>query len=483
MSRKPKSQKPAEYLPLFPYFGNREGAVVGDGELIVVNFAGIGGACKGLERALRRPVTHAINHNATAIGLHRVNSPHTTHHIQDVWQVNPAELAGGRRIGVAWFSPDCKHFSKAKGGKPVEKHIRDLALVVHEYTGLPEDVRPHVGFLENVEEFLDWGPLNAQNKPDKARKGETFREFVRVIESHGYEVEWRILKASDYGAPTTRKRLFMVFRCDGNPIVWPKPTHGNPESKAVKEGRLLPWHTAAECIDWSIPCPSIFTRKKPLVDNTLRRVARGLKKYVKEAKRPYIVTCNHAGEGFRGQSVDEPLRTITAARDATGVVDPLLTPYMLNNQHDNKPLAVSEPISTITTNHSKNLLVTPHIIRTDMHQSNATCAYSVESPLTTITTAAGHGLASALLVQSGHFSNKTGEGSHFRGQPVTRPISTITASGTNNMLTLAHLTKFRTGSTGSSLDEPLHTVTAGGDPARPSTGNVHGLVAANLVSF
>lgn len=436
-------QQATTYLPLFPYLGTRKDSIVADGELVVVNFAGIGGACKGLEKALGRPPTHAINHNPTAISLHRVNSPHTAHHIQDVWQVDPEALAGGRRIAVAWFSPDCTHFSKAKGGKPVEKNIRDLAWVVTNYTSLPAHLRPRLGFLENVEEFADWGPLGPDGKPDKARKGETFREFVATLEAHGYEVQWRLLKACDYGAPTTRKRLFMVFRCDGQPIVWPEPTHGHPDSPAVKAGRLLPWRTAAECIDWSIPCPSIFGRKKPLVDNTLRRVARGLKKYVKEAKKPYIMTCNHAGEGFRGQDIDEPLRTITAAHDAHGLVDPLLTPFMVNKQHVNPPRPVTAPLSTITTNTGKNEL------------------------------------ALSYLVRSGHYSNITGEGAHFRGQSVERPISTITAAGNDKMVTVAHLIKFRANSTGTSPNEPMHTITAGAP--RTGTGAAQGLVAANLI--
>lgn len=474
---------PTSYLPLFPYLGAQKDSIVADGELVVVNFAGIGGACKGLEKALGRPVTHAINHSATAISLHRVNSPHTTHHIQDVWQVNPETLAGGRRIAVAWFSPDCKHFSKAKGGKPVEKNIRDLAWVVTNYTGLPEHIRPRLGFLENVEEFADWGPLGPDGKPDKNRKGETFREFVGTLEAQGYEVQTRLLKACDYGAPTTRKRLFMIFRCDGQPIQWPSPTHGHPDSPAVRAGKLLPWRTAAEIIDWDIPCPSIFTRKKPLVDNTLRRVARGLKKYVKEAKKPYIVTCNHGGDGFRGQDVDEPLRTITAAHDATGVVDPLLTPFVTNKQFGAPSRPVSLPLSTITTNHNKQELVMPYLTpRFGQFPGHHPRTRPVNMPLATLTTGTNNAtLAAALLVRSGHFSNITGEGAHFRGQSVERPISTITAAGNDKMVTLAHLTKFRTNSTGTAINEPMHTITAGAP--RTGTGAAQGLVAANLVQF
>ncbi|MHA0048595.1 DNA cytosine methyltransferase [Deinococcus sp. PEB2-67] len=437
------------YPPLFPYLGGEH-----PGELIIVNFAGLGGACKGLEAAFKRPPDHAINHNPVALSLHRRNMPHTTHHVQDVWKVNPKLVTMGLRILAAWFSPDCTHFSRAKGGKPREQKIRDLAWATRKWTTLPDDQKPRVCYLENVEEFLDWGPLDEDGHPIPERKGETFREFVAALESDGYVVEWRLLRACDFGAPTTRKRLFMVFRCDGQPIRWPEPTHGDPKSAAVREGRLLPWKTAAECIDWTIPVRSVYGRKKPLAENTMRRIARGLKKFVKECEEPFIVTCNHAGSGFRGQGIHEPFRTITAARDATGLVDPLVTPFMVNKQHRNAPRPITAPLSTVTTNTGKNEL------------------------------------AAALLVKSGHYSNLTGEGAHFRGQSVTRPLSTITASGNHPMplvaqlLKTAFVAKHRTGSTGSSLNEPLHTITAGGGtPKRPSTGNPMSLVSANLVHF
>ncbi|GGB68896.1 DNA cytosine methyltransferase [Deinococcus soli (ex Cha et al. 2016)] len=796
-----KNTAPTTYLPLFTHLGTGPDSIVADGEIVIVNFAGLGGACAGIEEALNRPVTVAINHDPVAISLHRTNNPHTLHHVQDVWAVDPAEVAGGRRIGLAWFSPDCfpagtmvltrtgyrpieeiqvgdevlthqnrwravtemssairpllrlrghghpglvvspehpfyarrradqwdndarrsrrhlesadwmpasvldkgwywasptqfpaasiptvpvyrdrqtpitpellwlagryladgwtrlsdtraelvltcgdqkrdaladrltfweksgadgmtwhhrrtdtahqystnyrglvewlrehfghgaaekrlpgwalgmdstfrqalldgyvsgdgclpkstgtpitecttvskalafslkalvnslgftvnvyfqehntsviqgravntrpswsvrwraaldehhrqtfredghewaairgqedlntqgpvfnigveedesyvvegivvhncKHFSKAKGGTPVEKHIRDLAWVTTKYTALPDDIKPRVLFLENVEEFKTWGPLDEHGRPCKVRQGETFREFVATLEAHGYEVEHRELRACDYGAPTIRKRLFLIARCDGQPIVWPAPTHGNPKSDAVREGHLLPWKTAAECIDWDLPTPSIFARKRPLVPATLRRVARGIKKFVLDAEQPFIVTANHGGPGFRGQDVHEPMRTITAAHDAHGLVDPVLMPFINNKQHQAPARSAAQPLSTITTNHNKNEL------------------------------------AAAYLVRSGHYSNITGEGSHFRGQGFDQPLSTVTAAGNDKMVTTAHLTKFRSGSVGSSLQEPIHTITAGGEPARPSTGNVHGLVSASLI--
>lgn len=484
--------QPEAYLPLFPYMGAQKDSIIADGELVVVNFAGIGGACEGLKAALGRPPTHAINHSPIAINLHRRNMPHTTHHVQDVWQIDPEQLVGSKRIAVAWFSPDCKHFSKAKGGVPREQNIRDLAWVTRNYTRLSDDLKPRCVFLENVEEFLDWGPLDENGYPVKARKGETFREFVQALIEDGYEVEWKLLKACDYGAPTTRKRLFLIARCDGAPIVWPTPTHGDPKTKAVQDGKLLPWRTAAECIDWTIPCPSIFERQKPLVDNTLRRVARGLKRYVIESKEPFIVTCNHGGEGFRGQSIHEPLKTITAAYDATGVVDPLLTPFLTNKQFGSPERPVTAPMSTITTNHNKQELVAPYLVpRLNERQGQPPRAVAVNQPMPTVTTTANaQRLAAPLLVKSGHYSNKTGEGSHFRGQRINKPISTIVSSGNNPMLTNAELVqaawiaKHRNGSTGSSLDEPIHTITAGGGtPQRMSTGNPMSLVSANLIHF
>lgn len=431
-------KNPTAYAPLFTFLGTGPASIGADGEIVVVNFAGLGGACAGIEDALHRPVTHAINHDPTAISLHRMNNPHTIHHVQDVWEVDPLEVAGGRRIALAWFSPDCKHFSKAKGGKPLDRNIRDLAWVTTRYTALPDHLKPRVVFLENVEEFKTWGPLTEDGQPCKVRQGETFREFVSTIESHGYEVEWRELRACDYGAPTIRKRLFLIARCDGQPIQWPEPTHGKPGSREVESGQLLPWRTAAECIDWSLPTPSIFDRKRPLVDATLRRVARGIKKFVLDTEQPFIVTANHAGPHFRGQDIHEPFRTITSAHDAHGLVDPLLAPLITNKQHSNPARCALTPLSTITTNHNKNEVVT------------------------------------GVLVGVG------GRGAQARPKGMNDVMHTITSKA-DMALTAVHLTKFRAGSVGTSLNEPIHTITAGGEPARTSTGNVHGLVTASLV--
>ena len=302
-------------------------------ELIVDNFAGGGGASTGIELATGRSVDIAINHDPAAIAMHRANHPNSKHYCENVWDVDPVEACGGRPVGLAWFSPDCKHFSKAKGGKPVEKAIRGLAWVAIKWAKL---VRPRVIILENVEEFTTWGPL-LDNFPDPARKGQTFRRFIYALQRYGYHVEWNELRACDYGAPTIRKRFFLIARCDGLPIVWPEPTHGDPETIFVASSMLQPWRTAAEIIDWSIPCPSIFHRKKPLCENTMRRIARGLKKFILDNPEPYIVNKNLApfliqyhseqtGKEVRGQAMDRPLMTADAS-NRYGLVTAVLTHF------------------------------------------------------------------------------------------------------------------------------------------------------------
>ena len=270
--------------------------------LIVDNFAGGGGASPGIEAALGRPVDIAINHDPGAIAMHTVNHPQTLHYCESVWDVDPVKVCGGRSVALAWFSPDCKHFSKAKGGKPVEKKIRGLAWVVLRWAA---KVRPRVIMLENVEEFQTWGPL-VNNRPCPARKGETFRRWIQQLKALGYQVEYRELRACDYGAPTIRKRLFVIARCDGEPIVWPAPMHGPG---------LKPYRTAAEIIDWSIPVKSIFGRKRPLAENTMRRIAKGIQRFVIEHPDPFIapvdaspfITEHANGSSQRNMPIDEPL--------------------------------------------------------------------------------------------------------------------------------------------------------------------------------
>lgn len=318
-------------------------------EIFVDNFAGGGGTSIGLEIGTGRTVDVAINHDPEAIAMHKINHPHTKHYQSDVFEVDPVEVCKGRPVGLAWFSPDCKHFSKAKGKKPVDKNIRSLAWVSVKWAKL---VRPRVIMLENVEEFQDWGPLTEENKPCQVRKGITFRRFVNEFKKLGYRVEWKELKACDFGAPTTRKRLFLIARCDGQPIVWPSPTHGN-------EKGLLHYNTAADCIDWSIPGHSIFLNKeeakkagvrRPLVENTMTRIAKGFKRYVVDAKNPFEVSfiTEHANSSVqRNMPIDEPLRTICA--QVKGGHFAVVTVYLIKYYGADQDPRINEPLHTITT--------------------------------------------------------------------------------------------------------------------------------------
>ncbi|WP_242095449.1 DNA cytosine methyltransferase [Sphingomonas sp. CROZ-RG-20F-R02-07] len=383
--------------------------------LIIDNFAGGGGASTGIERALGRKVDVAINHDPEAVAMHVANHPDTRHFCQSIMAVDPLDATGGQPVALAWFSPDCKHHSKAKGGKPREKNIRDLAwVVVHWAERLRKATpggrgAPAVIMLENVEEFRQWGPLDAEGKPIPERKGEEFDLWVRGLKRQGYKVQWRELRACDYGAPTSRKRLFLIARRDGLPIVWPEPTHGKPGSDEVLAGKRLPWRTAAECIDWSIPCPSIFDRKRPLKEATHRRIAHGVMRYVVNAASPFIVPLTHHGER-RTLDPADPFPTITAAnRGELAEVDAAIVPIT--------------------------------------HTSNGVTAHSPAEPLRTVTTAKGGELARATV-------------------------------------TLApHVTKFRTGSIGSDAGDPMPTVTANGDSARPAGATPLGIVVGHLEKF
>ena len=276
-----------------------------DGEIIVDSFAGGGGASTGIELALGRIVNAAINHDPAAIRMHEANHPYTEHYQASVWDVDPEAVCRGRPVALAWFSPDCKHFSKAKGAALVDRKIRGLAWIVLRWAA---KVRPRVIILENVEEFQTWGPVR-KGKPVKKLAGTTFQKFIGQLRALGYSVEWRELMAADYGAPTTRRRLVLIARCDGRAIVWPERTHAPRDSAEVRSGKLLPWRSAAEIIDWSLPCPSIFATKdeirerygisavRPLADNTMRRIIRGVDKFTIKSGAPFIVECNHSGDG------------------------------------------------------------------------------------------------------------------------------------------------------------------------------------------
>lgn len=424
--------------------------------LIVDNFAGGGGASTGMGWAIGRSIDIAINHDPDAIAMHSVNHPNTLHYCESVFDIDPVQATAGKPVDLAWFSPDCKHFSKAKGTKPVNKEIRGLAWVTIRWA---MKVRPRVIMLENVEEFKTWGPLiqcpvTDAMHPCPERKGETFNAFVsmlstgidadhptltecietlglldsaKLIKGLGYNVEFRELRACDYGAPTIRKRLFMIARCDGQPIVWPQPTHGAPDSEAVKSGKLLPWRTAAECIDWSLPCKSIFGRKKPLAENTLRRIAKGIQRFVIDAKEPFIVGAGGPVYSGKPRGVDNPLHTLVQESHSALVV-PTLAPFITEhaNASNQRNMPVDEPLRTI-------------------------CAqvkgghFAVVQPVLTAANICKH-----------YGGNYTGP-----GDDLNNPLPTVTTVDHNALIT-SHMIKLRGTNIGFPMDEPAHTITAGG---------------------
>lgn len=540
-----------------------------DSEIIVDNFAGGGGASTGIELAIGRSVDIAINHDPNAVAMHTTNHPDTLHYCESVYEVRPKVATAGRPVALAWFSPDCRHFSKAKGAKPVEKAIRGLAWVTLRW-GL--DVDPRVMMLENVEEFKTWGPLieippkpdlphemigsfigpvyPGYSRPDPARVGETFRAFVdmlttgipanhpalaecceflnisldseeatRLVNGLGYTVEYRELRACDYGAPTIRKRFFMVMRRDGQPIVWPEATHGDPKSPAVQAGKLAPWRTAAECIDWSIPAPSIFGRKKPLAENTLRRIARGIQRFFIDSAEPFIVKCNHTTtkgqyDCFRGQSMTGPLQTITKTHGfavavphitkfrtgatgqpvtepvptvtagtskrpggnghALGIVEAGLVPFLAGNggsEYQAKPRPLDKPAHTILKE-SRACVVTPVIAR----QLGASVGHRADEPSATITAGGGgkSQLVTPTLIQMGYGERP---GQEPRVLQLDNPLGTVTAGGNKFATVSAFLAKHYGGNytgPGVGLDEPAHSVT---------TVDHHAVVASHLVKL
>jgi DNA (cytosine-5)-methyltransferase 1 len=408
-------------------------------EIIVDLFAGGGGASTGIELALGRSVDVAINHNPAAIAVHRANHPRAHHHVTDVWDVDPAAATGGRPVGLLWASPDCTHHSRAKGGKPRRKRLRSLAWVVVRWA---RAVRPRVICLENVPEFEDWGPLLSDDRPCPRRRGRTFRAFVSKLRARGYAVEWRCLVAADYGAPTTRRRLFLVARCDGQPIAWPAPTHGT--------GRAA-WRTAAEIIDWSLPCPSIFERRRPLAEATLRRIAAGLRRYVIDCAQPFIVPVTHPRD-VRVHGLDEPLRTVTAANRGELA---LVTPFVASHYGNSVGRSVLAPVPTVTAGgQGHSALIAPTLVQTGYGErpGQRPRAPGLGVPLGTVVTDQKHALVAAFLTK--HFGGVVGHG-------VDRPASTVTARD-HHALTTAWLTKFYGTSTGAAAGAPVPTVTAGG---------------------
>ena len=389
-------------------------------ELIVDSFAGGGGASTGIELATGRPVDIAINHDPDAILMHKTNHPHTEHIQASVWDVDPVEVCAGRPVGLLWASPDCKHFSKAKGGKPVDKNIRGLAWIVLRWAGT---VRPRVIILENVEEFRSWGPVR-RGRPVKSKAGQTFTKWLEQLRDLGYDVEWRELVAADYGAPTTRKRFFLIARCDGRPIVWPERTHAPRDSEAVKAGKLKPWRSAAEIIDWSATGYSIFASKRelkekygvnavrPLADNTLRRVIRGVDKFTLKSGKPFIFQCKFDNQP---QSVDNPLGTITAV-NSHHVRARSLNQYHTERREEDRGRDVPEPLMTIDAPNR-------------------------------------YGLAAASLTAY--------YGADRHGQDAKAPLRTVTARDRAG-LTLASLVKMKGTNLGGAVSEPVQTITAGG---------------------
>jgi DNA (cytosine-5)-methyltransferase 1 len=419
--------------------------------LVIDNFAGGGGASTGIEQALGVPVDVAINHDPAAIAMHKANHPDTHHHCQSVWRADPKDVVreaakrrpdSGGRVRLAWFSPDCKHFSKAKGGAPVRKEIRDLAWVVVLWA---KRVRPDVIMLENVEEFQTWCPL-VDGQPDFTRKGETFRAWVRELQKLGYKVEWRELRACDYGAPTTRKRLFVVARCDGRPIVWPAPTHGPAGSADVLAGRLLPWRSAASCIDWSIPCPSIFERSRPLKDNTCRRIAAGIMRYVINAERRFIVPLTHHGSASRVYDADQPIPTITGANRGEMA---LITPVTNGTWNPDRSWPADEPLRTITTAKGGEYA----LVSAFMAQHNTgVVGHDMASPVSTIT---ARGTQQAIV--TGHLEVMR---NNATGRDLSQPAPTLTASGTHMAMVTSHLEVTRRGAPGRDMGGPVPTLTS-----------------------
>ena len=460
-----------------------------DRELIIDSFAGGGGASEGIEWALGRSPDIAINHDKLALAQHRANHPNTLHIKSNIWQVSP-EIIGYRRVGLLWASPDCTHHSKAKGGKPVKRHKRDLAWVVVQWAKV---ARPRVIILENVEEFKDWGPLDSRGKPCPLRKGQTFKRWVAALKRHGYRVECSEIRSYVYNTPTIRKRLYVIARCDGKPIVWPEATHGTPDDPAVIAGRRQLYPTAAQCIDWDLPCPSIFDTseeikkafgiraKRPLADKTLKRIARGIVRYVLEAADPFIIPVTHAGD-LRSNSIKEPLRTQTTAKRGEHA---LIMPYVAGVAHGDgqgrgqAEWPLDESLRTITASGDK-ALIAPFVTK---FRSGAT-GHRMDEPMATVTAngeskrpggAAPLGLVAASLVQTGYGER---EGQAPRSLDIRAPLGTQVAGGCKHALVSAFLAQHndgpRPGKPGHDLREPVSTVT--------TAGSQQNLVQADLIA-
>ena len=473
-------------------------------EIIVDNFAGGGGASTGIELASGRPVTIAINHDPDAILMHRTNHPYTMHLQASVWDVDPEEVCAGRPVGLAWFSPDCKHFSKAKGSALVDKNIRGLAWIVLRWAGT---VRPRVIMLENVEEFQTWGPVR-KGKPVKKKAGQTFQKFIQQLTDLGYTVEYREIIAADFGAPTTRKRFVLVARCDGKPIVWPERTHAPRDSEEVKSGKLQPWKPAADIIDWSQPAYSIFASKqeikekfgvnaqRPLAKNTLRRVIRGVDKFTIKSGDPFLIECNHGGDGHI-RSTRDPVNTLTA-KYTGGVAQPVMAPFTFSNTGGSVGSPASEPVHTIRTAGGQ-ILAAANLIQYHTEQSEKVRGQSMKDTIMTVDSSNRYGLVTAQLMSIG----QTGGGDRIRdvrdpapttvskqeaclisgqlveyygnGNPLDakNPLHTVTAHDREAVVS-AHMSEFRAASIGRDMRDPVGTVTS---------HDHEGMVSAHIQKF
>lgn len=432
-----------------------------NGELIVDNFAGGGGASTGIELATGYSVDIAINHDPEAIKMHKANHPNTKHYCENVWAVDPVKACNGHPVGLAWFSPDCKHFSKAKGGKPKDKNIRGLAWVALRWAGL---VRPRVIMLENVEEFKTWGPLNRRHHPIKSKQGRTFEKFVQQLTDLGYEVQFKELVAADYGAPTMRKRFFMIARCDGKPIIWPEPTHAPVDSEEVKKGLLKPYVGAYTQLDFSLPCPSIFDTSeeikekygiravRPLAQKTMDRIARGLKKFVLDNPEPFIIQCNHGGER-RPNDIREPMPTITG-KHGYGIVEPYMVQIGQTGFTKDRSKDVREPLTTIVSK-NEHCLISPTLIQYHSETSkDGVRGQTIEDPIMTVDSSNRYGLVTSFL-------HKYYDGGYKgAGETVENPLPTVTAWDHNSVVT-ANLIQMNNHCDGKDIRQPLPTITAG----------------------
>ncbi|WP_287882692.1 DNA cytosine methyltransferase [Paracoccus sp. (in: a-proteobacteria)] len=451
--------------------------------LIIDSFAGGGGASTGIEMALGRSPDVAINHSTKALALHAANHPETLHLDSNIWDVEPLAVTKGRHVGLLWASPDCKHFSKAKGGAPRDRNIRDLAWVVVKWA---EDAKPDVICMENVEEFVTWGPVDDDGQPIKELAGVTFDLWLKRLKKAGYRVQWRELRACDYGAPTIRKRWFLIARRDGRPIVWPKPTHGDPKSPAVRKGKLLPWVGAHTCIDWSLPCPSIFDTSaevmakhglravRPLAKNTMARVARGMGRYVIESQDPFLVSLK--GTDRRDRPVNAPHPTVLAGGGHSSLVVPSIVGCG-GRAGQSRPRGGDEPFATITAK-ADGCIATATLAPSIQRFNGGATGQDLRDPMATITAnswikkpggAAPLGMLAPYLASIAH-----GDSGGRREYPLTDPLGTVTVGGIQHALIAPVLTYAQQGGGNRSVADPHHTICA-------SKKDQNSLIAATMV--